>query len=73
MLPLNDWLEILRKASDEFLKLDLKDVQSQLEWPVLVRYFRLKEIGGKINASKAEIEKAAFLLDIAQYGVRSKL
>ena len=64
-LPLNDWLEILRKTSREFLDLNLEDVRSQLEWPILVRYFRLKQIGGKIDASKLEIEKKKFFDEVS--------
>jgi small neutral amino acid transporter SnatA (MarC family)/DNA-binding transcriptional regulator/RsmH inhibitor MraZ len=64
-LPLNDWLEILRKASRESLDLNLEDVRSQLEWPILVRYFRLKQLEGKIDDRKLEIEKKKFFAEFS--------
>ena len=63
-LPLGDWLEALRGNALESIKLDLKDARSQLEWPVLVRYFRLKDVGGKIDVSKLETEKKKFFTEL---------
>ena len=72
-LPLGDWLEALRGNAFASIKLDLKDARSQLEWPVLVRYFRLKEIGGKIDEKKADAEKKEFLKAIQRFGENSKI
>ncbi|HNX67865.1 MAG TPA: UTP--glucose-1-phosphate uridylyltransferase [Candidatus Omnitrophota bacterium] len=55
-------LSVDRSALRE--SLDLMNVNSQVEWPVLVRYFRLKELGKQIDASKVEKEKAEFLKKI---------
>ena len=42
------------------MPLDLTDVHAQVNWPALVRYFRLKEAGKRIDETKVEIEKAGF-------------
>ncbi|HQB11596.1 MAG TPA: nucleotide sugar dehydrogenase [Candidatus Omnitrophota bacterium] len=47
------------------MPLDLTDVHAQVNWPALVRYFRLKEAGKRIDETKVEIEKAGFLNDIS--------
>ena len=70
-VPLESWLETLKKSSNTILRNDLTDVKAQLAWPTLVRYFRLRSLDGKIDLSKVEAEKATFLRDIAKYGVQS--
>jgi len=47
-----------------FVPVDLTDARAQVEYPVLVRYFRLRELDGKIDLQKVEAEKTEFLKDI---------
>ena len=70
-LPLPNWLETLKEQAFQTLKTDLSDTKEQIQWPVLVRYFRLRELDGKIDGEKAEEEKTAFLRDITQYGIHN--
>ncbi|MFH1209096.1 MAG: glycogen/starch synthase [Candidatus Omnitrophota bacterium] len=63
-LPLADWTVSLKTAAARNLKLNLDHVQEQKDWPVLVRYFRLKAIDPKIDAVKVDVEKKAFLKEI---------
>jgi hypothetical protein len=59
-VTLESWLEMLKKSSATTLHKDLTDVKEQIEWPTLVRYFRLRALDGKIDGKKAEEEKAKF-------------
>lgn len=66
---LPDWLSLLAEAARKSLKsgegtLDLSDLRSQVEWPTLVRYFRLRSIEGRIDPVKLETEKKDFLLHV---------
>ena len=63
-LPLVDWTVSLKMAAVRYLKLDLDNVLEQKDWPVLVRYFRLKAINPKIDEAKVDAEKKAFLREI---------
>jgi len=62
--PLQDWLGMLKSQTAKTFGLDLSNVQSQLQWPVLVRYFRLRSLEGKIDLQKVEKEKKEFLDEI---------
>ena len=70
-LPLQDWIAFLKGVAARDLKVDLDDVLEQKDWPVLVRYFRLKKIGSQIDLAKVEKEKQEFLRDIQKLGTRS--
>ncbi len=59
-LPLQDWMGFLKTAAARDLKLDLDNVREQRDWPVLVRYFRLRSLDGKIDLAKTEKEKQEF-------------
>ncbi len=72
-VPLQDWLESLKKTASRELELDLDNVRVQNDWPVLVRYFRLKQIAPKINAAKARQEKEVFLQDLKARRIPSEL
>ncbi|MFA5167692.1 MAG: hypothetical protein WC530_04090 [Candidatus Omnitrophota bacterium] len=58
---LHDWLKTLKDQSLKTLKIDLEDIHQQIEWPILVRYFRLKEVDSQINAAEVPKEINAFL------------
>ena len=58
------------RMANEGSPLDLTDVRAQIQWPVLVRYFRLRELDGKIDAASAESEKEAFLKNIQKLEIR---
>ncbi|MFH1799534.1 MAG: nucleotide sugar dehydrogenase [Candidatus Omnitrophota bacterium] len=63
-LPLADWMIFLKTAAARNLRLDLDHVLEQKDWPVLVRYFRLKAIDPKIDTTKVKIEQEKFLAEI---------
>lgn len=71
-IPLKDWLETLRTGSLKALSLDLGDTATQVKWPILVRYFRLRSIERKINAAALEQEKKIFLTEINGTKVESE-
>lgn len=50
-------LATLDQRAKDVLKLDLRNPRSQLDWPQLVRYLRLKDLDGKIDPAKALAEK----------------
>jgi|GEM_PF-591558 len=63
-LPLAEWLASLKMTAARDLKLDLDNILEQKDWPVLVRYFRLKAIDPKIDMGKVEKEREEFLAEI---------
>jgi hypothetical protein len=65
-LPLADWMVSLKMAAARDLRLDLDNVLEQKDWPVLVRYFRLKTIDPRIDTAQVEKEKTVFLKDLTQ-------
>ena len=66
-VPLQDWLEILRQRVRKSLNVDLQNIGAQFEWPVLVRYFRLRAIDGVIDQSELLKEKKNFLNEAATH------
>lgn len=70
-LPLSDWMTFLKMAAARGLKIDLGDVREQVDWPVLVRYFRLKAIDPKIDAAKVEAEKKTLLGSLQSFAQRA--
>ncbi|MBU9888272.1 MAG: glycogen/starch/alpha-glucan phosphorylase [Candidatus Omnitrophica bacterium] len=70
-LPLADWMNFLRTAAARELNIDLENVREQADWPVLVRYFRLKAIDPKIDVQKVEAEKKAFFEQVQKIVTRS--
>lgn len=69
--PLLDWMAFLKVCAARDLKIDLENTLEQKDWPVLVRYFRLKKIGSQIDLAKVESEKREFLKTLQKFGTRS--
>ncbi|MFH0985734.1 MAG: hypothetical protein V1882_09425 [Candidatus Omnitrophota bacterium] len=64
MLSFEGWLKSLGEASQKHLKQDLSDAFYQNHYPFLVRYFRLRSIGTKIDQEKAMKESDDFLKEL---------
>ena len=64
-VPLPEWMVFLKTVAARDLKIDLEEGSEQKDWPVLVRYFRLKKIDPKSDLAKVEKEKATFLSALA--------
>lgn len=64
MVPLLDRLDYLKSQSNETLEVDLADPRHQIDWPMLLRLFKLKEFQTKINMNDYAKEKESFLRDI---------
>lgn len=72
-LPLADWLDLLKAEAGRALKLDLTQTQEQKDWPALVRFFRLKTLGSKIDQAQATKEKKVFLADLESRSIPAEL
>ncbi|MFH0986081.1 MAG: amylo-alpha-1,6-glucosidase [Candidatus Omnitrophota bacterium] len=72
-LPLADWLDLLKAEASRSLKIDLTQTQEQKDWPVLVRFFRVKTLGNKIDQAQVAKEKNAFLADLQSCSIPSEL
>ncbi len=59
-----DWLAILKNKAKECLKIDLTDPVQQMDWPMLLRFFKLKESEVKINQDIFAKERPGFLKTI---------
>ena len=58
---LSEKLSYLKTQTAEELRIDLQDPAYQLDWPMLVRFFKLRELEGKINPAGYEKERKEFL------------
>ena len=67
------WLKTLGEGSKKHLKQDLSDAFYQNQYPVLIRYFRLQEIGGNIDHDKALAEADAFIKELAKRGISKEI
>jgi|GEM_PF-2896860 len=69
-----DWLSYLKSQAKENLKMDLTNPRYQLDWPMLLRLYKLKDFESKIDLSAYAKEKEQFLAVIARaLGARSNL
>ncbi len=60
-VPLMDWLTYLKNQAKSHLEMDISDPIYQLDWPVLVRIFKLGELESKIDLNELVKERIAFL------------
>ncbi|PIQ87207.1 MAG: hypothetical protein COV74_01410 [Candidatus Omnitrophica bacterium CG11_big_fil_rev_8_21_14_0_20_45_26] len=69
---LNVFLDALEKTALEALNIDLHDPRQQIDWPMLVRIAKLKEIqsGLRLDEAKKEWEQAKSQLEQAQVDER---
>lgn len=59
LLPV--WLGNIKELSSKYLGLNLENPVFQKEWPMMVRYVRLRSIESKLKNERMEDEKAALL------------
>ncbi|MSR78063.1 MAG: HEAT repeat domain-containing protein, partial [Candidatus Omnitrophica bacterium] len=60
-IALDAWLPELRGKAKEHLDIHLENPESQIDWPMLVRLFKLQEIEKKLNLGEFEKERKGFL------------
>jgi NAD+ synthase (glutamine-hydrolysing) len=58
------WLKSLGEAGKKALQLDLSDAFQQAQYPFLVRYYKLQEIGSKIDRDAAMKEADSFIKEL---------
>lgn len=56
-----EWLGFLKKSAEGYLSLDLEDAGSQIDWPMLLRFYQLEHLEKESNPQALEREKAEFL------------
>ncbi|MDD3294449.1 MAG: hypothetical protein PHG20_07160 [Geobacteraceae bacterium] len=56
-----DSLTYLKTQSSRYLDMDLDDVGHQIDWPMLVRVFKMHELSGKLDRQTFQKEKESFL------------
>ncbi|MBN1688399.1 MAG: 6-phosphofructokinase, partial [Candidatus Omnitrophica bacterium] len=61
LIPIDGWLTSLHENAKEILSLDLADPIHQLDWPMLVRIFNLREIEKKMDMAAYQVEREKFL------------
>ncbi len=79
LMPLDAWLSFMKDQANQVLKLDLTDAANQVEWPMMLRIFKLREISSKLDKNAFVMERKEFLAAIkrfmstrsTEYGVRS--
>ncbi|MSR78489.1 MAG: hypothetical protein EXS63_09770, partial [Candidatus Omnitrophica bacterium] len=63
------YVQTLTKRAKKVLNLDLKDMDSQIEWPQLTRLLAVQEMEKKINPEQAEKEKVKLMTWLKRYQV----
>lgn len=63
-IPLLDWLAYLKGQAKEILEIDLTAPHFQIDWPMLLRIFKLQEFETKIDMNACSKERNLFLQDI---------
>ncbi len=66
-LSFDAWLESLKKIAKARLDIDLSDPAFQFDWPMLTRYFTLKEIESNLDVAVYLAEKNKFLEDLRPF------
>lgn len=59
------WFRYLASEAKRVLKVDLTDPMEQLDWPMLVRIFKLQEFEAKLDPVAFENERGEFLSQVA--------
>ncbi|HTL47938.1 MAG TPA: acyl-CoA dehydrogenase family protein, partial [Verrucomicrobiae bacterium] len=72
-LPLDKWLEWLDAQAKETKTADLHDPAAQLDWPMLVRLFKIQELEAKIDRGALEKEKENFLRAVSRFAGKGTL
>ncbi|MFH0985733.1 MAG: PAS domain-containing protein [Candidatus Omnitrophota bacterium] len=60
-VPLDIWLQDLKKEAQKRLEIDLASPAQQLDWPMMVRFFKMQELAAKFDNRKFPEERKNFL------------
>ena len=60
-IPFDAWLASLKREGLKRLRLDLAQPGSQLDWPMLVRVFKVQELSAKLDTKAFPAEREKFL------------
>ncbi|GEM_PF-6652391 len=72
-LQLLSYLFELERSAKTVLGLDLRRFESQVEWPQLIRLFRLQEIESKLEPEKIQSDRERLTSSLKDLGVESSL
>ncbi len=61
------WLSFLKEKARKHLRLDLGSPRHQLEWPMLLRVFKIQELGMKLDKQALMSERERFLKVIKRF------
>ena len=67
ILPLDAWLAFLKTGARKHLRLDLAAPKNQIQWPMLVRVFKIQELSSKLDRQKLPQEREAFLKALRRF------
>jgi len=63
-LPILEWLNYLKSQAKTYLEIDLADPAYQIDWPTLIRIYKLGEFESKLDMKAFMKERNGFLSDI---------
>ena len=66
-IPLDTWLANLKGEAQKRLEMDLTSPAYQLDWPMLVRVFKLQELAAKLDKQKFPKERDEFLKALRRF------
>jgi len=66
-IPLDTWLAGLKKEARTRLEIDLVSPAHQLDWPMMVRLFKIQELSQKLDRNAFFKERDAFLKAIRRF------
>ncbi len=72
-INLAPFLHFLKEEAQRRLEIDLDDPFYQKDWPMLIRFFRMKKLEPKLNPAWIEKERAEFLEQLASLKVSPEL
>ncbi|MBI3999143.1 MAG: hypothetical protein HY351_00865 [Candidatus Omnitrophica bacterium] len=70
---LRGFLSIIKLTAEKRLEIDLENAKNQMNYPMLVRYFKAQQIESKINFEQAEVERKRLIEFLESKGVESSL
>jgi len=66
-IPLDTWLANLKEEAAKRLEIDLASPAYQLDWPMMVRFFKIQELSSKWDRQKFPKEREEFLKAIRRF------
>ncbi len=66
-VPLDTWLANLKTEAAKSLEIDLASPAHQLDWPMLVRIYKIQELSSKLDRKSFPNERDAFLKAIRRF------